>query len=116
MPDFRQTDNSGHAAPAACFMAETVAGTAQVLTNGTALADATVTVVGGKTYLVVPVAGTGGALGDVLMGILTVATAANVRWVAPCRVPTAIRIPEGTTTLHYAVTVVNTKAYLIELA
>jgi len=84
----------------------------QALTNATADADDTVTVVGGKRYLLIAV-----ATGGFYAGLETVATAANVQWVAALGQPgVVITVPLGKTTLHYAVTANSAKGYLIPLA
>lgn len=84
----------------------------QALTNATAGADTTATVVGGKRYLLIPV-----ETGGFYAGLATVVTAANVQWVAALGQPgVVINVPLGETTLHYATTVNNGKAFLVPLA
>jgi hypothetical protein len=104
------SDNAGHRVPPA-DAPDPVQGTGQLLTNGTADADTTATVVGGKRYVF-----TSMATGAFYFGILAVTTPANVAWVCPLEKAVIIVIPAGVTTLHYATDTNDGKGYLRELS
>jgi hypothetical protein len=59
--------------------------------------DTELTVVAGATYAITA------CVGYLLMGLLTVATAANIEWVAANGQTIHVKVPVGTTTLHYKV-------------
>jgi len=89
-------------------------GSTQQITNAAADTDGTITLVSGKSYLVVPT-----ITGGVYLGLANVETAANVMWVAPLGGSCLMHIESGANdanvTVHYAVTVNNAKAYVILL-
>jgi hypothetical protein len=84
--------------------------TALRLTNASANTDTEATVVAGKRYRFTAL-----IAGGFYFGLATVATAGNVRWVAPLYRSVEIEIPIGYTTLHYATDAVNGIGYLVEL-
>ncbi len=103
------SDNAGHRVPPA-DAPDPVAASGQTLTNGTALAADSTTVVAGATY-----AFTSMILGGFIFGIAATTTAANIIWACPIFNTIIITIPKGVTTLHYATNVNNGVGYLRRL-
>jgi len=106
MSDF-SCDNAGNTQAADLNATVTVAATGQLLNSET---DATITVEAGKRYVVTAL------VGYVLLGILTTATAANIMWCAADGQTIQIKVPVGTTSLHYRAVGTTPIAYLREVA
>ena len=104
-------DNKGHTVPAHPNMADPVAASGQTLTNAAKDTNTTATVVAGATYAI-----TAQEVGGFYLGILTVATAANIIWACPVGKTIIITIPEATTTLHYATDTNDAIGYLRRLS
>jgi hypothetical protein len=107
------SDNVGNRVPPGVASGHPVLASAQKLTYATAGTDVTVAVTAGKTYLAAVQAT---ITSDFLFGLAATSTPANVGWVCSSGQKICIKIPVGYTTLHYATTVNNGVAYLIELA
>lgn len=105
-------DNAGQrVVPGAVSSTPDISTNSQQLTNAAANTNTTATVAAGRSYLLVPV-----ATGGFYAGWATVATAANVKYVAALGSPgVVIHVPIGKTTLNYATTANNGIAYLIPL-
>ncbi len=103
------SDNTGHRVPPA-DAPDPVVASGQTLTNATALAADTVTVVAGAKY-----AFTAMLLGGFIFGVAVTTTSANILWACPIYKTIIIVIPAGITTLHYATNVINGVGYLRRL-
>ncbi len=103
------SNNAGHRVPPA-DAPDPIAASGQTLTNATALAADSATVVAGATY-----AFTSMLLGGFIFGIAATTTAANIIWACPIYKTIIIVIPTGVTTLHYATNVINGVGYLRRL-
>jgi hypothetical protein len=101
-------DNNGNKVPAHPNMADPIAASGQTLTNATADADGTATVVAGATYVFTTLK-TGGFYFSIT-GVVT--TPANIEWACPLQQSVIIKIPVGVTTLHYATDTNNGKGFL----
>lgn len=84
--------------------------TALALTNGTADANTTVSVVAGARYRV-----TCTKTGSLRFGLATMATAGNVRWVCGIGHSIEIQIPLGYTTLNFATDTVDGYGWLVRI-
>ena len=103
------SDNAGHRVPPA-DAPDPVVASGQTLTNATALAADTATVVAGAKY-----AFTAMLLGGFIFGVAVTTTPANILWACPIYKTIIIVIPAGITTLHYATNVINGVGYLRRL-
>jgi hypothetical protein len=104
-------NNAAISIPPNAETAEPLAGTGQLLTNAVADTNATATVTPGLWLL------TAYETGSFLAGLATTATATNIKWCASVGGPgVVIRIPVGTTTLHYQTAAANGRALLVKLA
>lgn len=92
----RLTSNGGKVAVPGAISADPVHATGQTATDAATGGDHTLTVVGGKSYLVMAT-----AVGNFILGIADVTTAANVAWLLPKNQAIVINMPEGETSLHY---------------
>lgn len=92
----RLASNGGHAAVPGAVSADPVPGTGQTATDAATGGDHTLTVVGGKSYLIMAT-----DVGNILFGIATTGTAANIAWMCPKSKAIVINMPEGENTLHY---------------
>ena len=92
----RLTSNAGKAAAPGALSADPVTGTGQTATDAVTGGDHTLTVVGGKRYLVMAT-----DVGNFIFGIAAVTGAANISWLCPQNQATVINMPEGETSLHY---------------
>ena len=111
MSDTYLSDNTGNRSsptPESSDPKETQ--TALKLTNGSADTNTTATVVVGKSYRFTAL-----KTGGFYLGLADVTTAGNVRWVCPLYRSIEIKIPIGSTTLHYATDTINGIGYLVEL-
>ena len=105
------SDNSGNrSAPTPESSDPKQTQTAQQLTNASADTDTTATVSAGKRYRFTSL-----ATGGFYLGLADVTTAGNVRWVCPLYHSIELKIPIGSTTLHYATNADNGVGYLVEL-
>lgn len=100
-------DQLGNKVPHGVISGDPVAASGQTLDQTSSTA---ITVVAGATYLVTP------GVGYVCLGLATVATAANILWIANVGQTIAIKIPVGTTTLYYICVGSSPKAFLRKLA
>jgi hypothetical protein len=91
-------NNAGQTGPLGALDAAPVHGTGGVATDAATGGDETLTVTAGATYLIMatPVSG-----GNLIFGLATILTAANVAWFVPAGQVCVIRIPLGYTTLHW---------------
>lgn len=108
-----QIDNGGYNCAPSTGQSQPIIGTgagAQALTNGTADADTTATVVAGARYRV-----TCTKTGSLRFGLATVATASNVRWVCGIGHSIEIQIPIGYSTLHYTTDTNNGYGWLVRI-
>lgn len=92
-------DNNGNRAAPGALAADPIAASGILLTDATIGADHTQTVVGGAIYVATLVS----AASTLAMyfGIADVTTDANVLWVCTPYQSIIIKVPEGTTSLHY---------------
>jgi hypothetical protein len=97
------SDNKGNLVSHGLISADPIALSGQTLDQTT---DASITVVAGATYAITA------CVGYLLMGLLTVATAANIEWVAANGQTIHVKVPIGTTTLHYIVVGTSPLAFL----
>lgn len=104
-------DNMGHNVPPHANLADPVLASGQTLTNATAGADTSATVVAGESYIITAL-----TTGGFIFGLATVETAANIIWACPLGQTIIIKIPVGYTTLHYATNTNNGIAYLRKMA
>jgi hypothetical protein len=107
--DVYLSDNIGNRVPPGCVSGAPVAATGQTLTATTAGTDYTATVKAGKTYQVIA------TVGNLLMGIASVATAANIIWFVPLDHARVFTMPAGYTTLYFTGSANSTVAYLVEM-
>ena len=84
--------------------------TALKLTQGTAGANTTATVVGGKRYRF-----TAYKTGGFWFGLATMVLVKNVRWVCPIYQTIEIQIPRGVTVLHFTTDTNSGVGFLVEL-
>ena len=106
----RLTSNGGKTAAPGALSADPVTGTGQTATDAVTGGDHTLTVVGGKSYLVMAT-----DVGNFIFGILTVATAANIAWMCPKNQAIVINMPENETSLHYMGDTNDSVIYLTEI-
>jgi len=111
MSDIYLSNNGGQRVSPHPNLSHPVNGTGQQLTNGSADTDTTATVVAGAQYAVTAL-NTGGFI----LGLSDPTTATNVMWVCPLYETIVIKIPEGSTTLHYATDTADGIAYLRKLS
>lgn len=105
-------DNAGNRVPPGVSSGDPVAGSGIKITDAAPGANHTQTVVAGATYKIMSDATANAAW---LFGILTTATAANVIWFMPAgSAEVVIKIPSGTTTLHYQA-LAAASAYIVRL-
>ncbi|MBW2604693.1 MAG: hypothetical protein JRE28_10335 [Deltaproteobacteria bacterium] len=104
------TSNGGKVAVPGALSADPVHATGQTATDAVTGGDHTLTVVGGRSYLVMAT-----NVGNFIFGILTVATAANIAWMCPKNQAIVINMPEGETSLHYMSDTNDGVIYLTEL-
>jgi hypothetical protein len=93
----RLVSNGGKTAVPGAVSADPVPGTGQKATDASTGDDHELTVVGGKSYLVMAT-----DTGNFIFGIADVTTAANVAWMCPKNTAIVINMPAGKNTLHYA--------------
>ena len=106
------SDNAGNRVPPGVASGDPVLASGIKITDDTAGADHTVTVVAGATYQIMVDNTTGGAF---LFGIATTDTAANVIWFMPPESVRVITIPTGYTSLHYQSLASGGSAYLVKM-
>ena len=105
-------DNAGNRVPPGVSSGDPVAESGIKITDDTAGADHTETVVAGAIYKIMVDITTNGAF---LFGIATTDTAANVIWFAPEKSVLVIKIPSGITLLHYQSLASGGSAYIVRL-
>ena len=93
------SDNNGNRVPPGVMAADPIAASGILLTDAAIGADHTQTVVSGATYVATFVSAVTGLA--MYFGIADVTTDANVIWICTPYESIVIKIPEGTTTLHY---------------
>lgn len=103
------SDNAGHRVAFHPNTGNVKAASCQKLT-GFAVVTFSVTVTGGKRYLL-----TAQRAGTMILGVADVVTEANIRWVCPIYKSLIMTIPHGETTLYYRATQNGTLGYLREL-
>jgi len=103
--------NGGQNAVPGAVSADPVHATGQTATDAAADGgDHTLTVTGGKSYLIMAT-----DTGNILLGILTTATAANIAWMCPKSKAIVVNMPEGENTLHYQSDTNGGTFYLTEI-
>ncbi len=106
-------DNAGNKVPPGVSSGEPIAGSGIKITDDTADGgDHTETVIAGATYKIMVDITSNGAF---LFGIATTATATNVIWFAPEKSVLVIKIPSGSTLLHYQSLASGGSAYIVRL-
>ena len=94
----RLADNSGFKAPPGVPTWTPMLASGASVTDAATGGDHTVTLVSGATYVVMADATAGG---NWLLGLATVATAANIAWFVPVSSTLCFHMPAGYTVLHY---------------
>jgi len=90
------SDNDGNKVSPGVASGDPVAASGIKITDATIGADHTQTLVAGATYQI-----SATEVGGFIMGILTVATAANILWHVPRSGRLTFKMPAGQTTLYY---------------
>jgi len=111
MSDVNLADNSGHRISHPFTVDPEAASGQKITTDGTTNTNASLTVIGGRTYAITNIH----ASAHVLFGILTTATAANIIWVCPPGETILIFVPEGTTELHHQSITISVVLYVRKL-